>query len=206
MIKSDGEVIDEVVTGIFKAPHSYTGEDVAEISCHGSPYIQKKMLELMISAGARAAEPGEFTRRAFMNGKLDLTQVEAVADLIHSGSRTQHRVAMNQMRGGFTKELSALRSRLVDFISLIELELDFSEEDVEFADKDKLKELLKIIIDKIKIIRNSFELGNVIKTGIPVAIIGNTNSGKSTLLNLLLREEKPLYRILQVPQGIPSKM
>ena len=191
-ICDDNEIIDEVVTGIFRSPHSYTGEDLVEISCHGSLYIQKRILELMISRGARTAGPGEFTKRAFMNGKLDLTQVEAVADLIYSGSRTQHRVAMNQMRGGFAKELAKLRERLVDFISLIELELDFSEEDVEFADRRKLKELLQVITDKIKNIKDSFELGNVIKSGIPVAIAGNTNSGKSTLLNLLLKEEKAI--------------
>jgi tRNA modification GTPase len=190
---NDGtEIIDEVITAAFRSPHSYTGENLIEISCHGSLYVQKKILELMIANGAKPADPGEFTRRAFMNGKLDLTQVEAVADLIYSGSKTQHRVAISQMRGGFAKELSGLRAKLVDFISQIELELDFSEEDVEFADRHKLKELLDLIIEKTRKIRNSFELGNVIKSGIPVAIAGGTNSGKSTLLNLLLKEDKAI--------------
>ncbi len=189
----DGEeIIDEVVTGLYKAPHSYTGEDLVEISCHGSVYIQKRILELLVFKGARLAKPGEFTMRAFMNGKLDLTQVEAVADLIASGSKAAHRVAINQMRGGFTVEIKKLRDELLHFISLIELELDFSEEDVEFADRHQLKELLEHISQLILKLRNSFTLGNVIKNGVPVTIAGKTNSGKSTLLNLLLSEEKAI--------------
>ncbi|MBN1158457.1 MAG: tRNA uridine-5-carboxymethylaminomethyl(34) synthesis GTPase MnmE [Bacteroidales bacterium] len=191
-VRESDEIIDEVVVGLFRAPHSYTGEDLVEISCHGSVYIQKRILELLVSKGARLAQPGEFTMRAFMNGKLDLTQVEAVADLIASGSKAAHRVAMNQMRGGFTQEIKKLRDKLLGFISLIELELDFSEEDVEFADRSQLKALLEEIKQILQKLRNSFALGNVIKNGVPVAIAGKTNSGKSTLLNLLLSEEKAI--------------
>ncbi|MBN1158122.1 MAG: tRNA uridine-5-carboxymethylaminomethyl(34) synthesis GTPase MnmE [Bacteroidales bacterium] len=191
-IREGDEIIDEVVAGLFKAPHSYTGEDLVELSCHGSVYIQKRILELLVSKGARLARPGEFTMRAFLNGKLDLTQVEAVADLIASGSKASHRVAMNQMRGGFTSEIKKLRDKLLEFISLIELELDFSEEDVEFADRNQLKVLLEEITQLLQSIRNSFSLGNVIKNGVPVAITGKTNSGKSTLLNLLLSEERAI--------------
>lgn len=186
------EIIDQVITGIFRKPHSYTGEDTIEISCHGSPYIQKKVLELLVQSGARLATPGEFTMRAFFNGKLDLTQVEAVADLISSGSAASHRIAMNQMRGGFTKEIKKLRDKLLGFTSLVELELDFSEEDVEFADRQALKVLIDEIILNLENLSKSFQLGNVIKHGIPVAIVGKTNAGKSTLLNLLLREEKAI--------------
>ncbi|MBN2481861.1 MAG: tRNA uridine-5-carboxymethylaminomethyl(34) synthesis GTPase MnmE [Bacteroidales bacterium] len=191
-IRDEDEIIDEVVVGLFKAPHSYTGENLVEISCHGSVYIQKRILELLVSKGARLARPGEFTMRAFMNGKLDLTQVEAVADLIASGSKAAHRVAMSQMRGGFTEEIKKLRDKLLTFISLLELELDFSEEDVEFADRSQLKVLLEEITRLLQKLKNSFSLGNVIKNGVPVAIAGKTNSGKSTLLNLLLREEKAI--------------
>lgn len=186
------EIIDEVVTGIFRKPHSYSGEDTVEISCHGSVYIQKRILELLVKAGARIAKPGEFTMRAFLNGKLDLTQVEAVADLIASGSEAAHRIAISQMRGGFTKEIKKLRDKLLTFISLIELELDFSEEDVEFADRNALKKLIDEIAGTLETLSGSFVLGNVIKQGIPVAIVGKTNAGKSTLLNLLLREERAI--------------
>lgn len=186
------EIIDQVVTGIFRQPHSYSGEDTVEISCHGSPYIQKKILELLIESGARMATPGEFTMRAFFNGKLDLTQVEAVADLISSGSEAAHRIAINQMRGGFTKEIKRLRDKLLNFTTLVELELDFSEEDVEFADRNALKALINEINGTLQSLSDSFRLGNVIKQGIPVAIVGRTNAGKSTLLNLLLREEKAI--------------
>lgn len=186
------QVIDQVMVSLFKNPHSYSGEDTVEISCHGSPYIQKKVLELLVQSGARMATAGEFTMRAFLNGKLDLTQVEAVADLISSGSRASHRVAMHQMRGGFTGAIKKLRDKLLTFTSLVELELDFSEEDVEFADRGQLKALLDEITGVLESLSNSFTLGNVIKRGIPVAIVGKTNSGKSTLLNLLLREEKAI--------------
>jgi tRNA modification GTPase len=185
-------LVDQVVVSIFRAPHSYSGEDTVEISCHGSVYIQKRILELLVREGARMATAGEFTMRAFLNGKLDLTQVEAVADLIASGSAASHRVAMNQMRGGFTRELRNLRDKLLHFTSLIELELDFSEEDVEFADRTQLVALLKNISEVLEKLRDSFALGNVIKNGIPVAIVGKTNAGKSTLLNLLLSEEKAI--------------
>lgn len=189
----DGKlVVDEVMLGLYRAPHSYTGEDLVEISCHGSPVIQQKIMELLIRSGASTAKPGEFTMRAFLNGKMDLSQAEGVADVIASGSAAAHKLAINQMRGGFSAEISKLRSELLDFTSLIELELDFSEEDVEFADRTKLKTL----IDKIKHLLNklisSFEYGNAMKNGVPVAIIGPTNSGKSTLLNRLLQDDKAI--------------
>jgi len=186
------QIIDQVVVSLFKTPHSYSGEDTVEISCHGSPYIQKKILELLVQAGARMATAGEFTMRAFLNGKLDLTQVEAIADLIASGSQASHRVAMNQMRGGFTREIKKLRDKLLTFTTLIELELDFSEEDVEFADRAQLKALVTEITGALGNLSDSFALGNVLKLGIPVAIVGKSNAGKSTLLNLLLREEKAI--------------
>lgn len=189
----DGEqLLDQVVVSLFRSPHSYSGEDIIEISCHGSPYIQKRILELLVHSGARMATAGEFTMRAFLNGKLDLTQVEAVADLIASGSTAAHRVAMNQMRGGFTREIKKLRDRLLTFTSLVELELDFGEEDVEFADRRQLKLLLGEISGVVSHLIDSFSLGNVIKNGIPVAIAGKTNAGKSTLLNLLLSEERAI--------------
>lgn len=191
-IVDGNEIIDQVVVTLFKGPHSYSGEDTVEISCHGSPYIQKKILELLVKSGARMANAGEFTMRAFLNGKLDLTQVEAIADLIASGSQAAHRVAMNQMRGGFTREIKKLREKLLHFTTLIELELDFSEEDVEFADRKELKELITEISGVLGNLSDSFVLGNVIKQGIPVAIVGKTNAGKSTLLNLLLKEEKAI--------------
>ena len=191
-IISDGEVLDEVLVSLFHAPRSFTGEESVEISCHGSLFIQQRLMELLLTKGARMAQPGEFTRRAFRNGKLDLSQAEAVADLIASSSRAAHRVAMNQMRGGFAQKLTLLRDQLLQFVSLIELELDFSEEDVEFANREKLHELTFAIEAEIVRLIDSFRLGNVIKSGLPVAIIGETNVGKSTLLNLLLNEEKAI--------------
>jgi len=190
---SDGdELIDEVVVAIFRAPHSFTGEDVVEITCHGSVYIQQRILQLLITKGSRMAMPGEFTQRAFLNGKMDLSQAEAVADLIASTNRAAQKVAINQMRGGFSSELTNLRGELLHFIAMIELELDFSEEEVEFADRDQLKKLVSKIEVILRNLKNSFQLGNVIKNGIPVAIIGDTNVGKSTLLNALLNEEKAI--------------
>ena len=186
------ELLDEVVVTVFHAPHSFTGEESVEISCHGSVYIQQKLMELLIEGGARLAQPGEFTRRAFRNGKFDLTGAEAVADLIASTSEATHRVAMNQMRGGFARKLLLLREQLLQFVSLIELELDFSEEDVTFANREKLYELTRNIEGDLDRLIGSFQLGNAIKSGIPVAIIGETNVGKSTLLNLLLNEEKAI--------------
>lgn len=190
---ADGEeLVDEVVVSIFHAPHSFTGEDAIEITCHGSVYIQQRILQLLITKGARMARPGEFTQRAFLNGKMDLSQAEAVADLISSTNRAAQKVAINQMRGGFSAELSNLRHQLLHFIAMIELELDFSEEDVEFADRDQLKQLVARIEGMLRQLKNSFRLGNVIKNGIPVAIVGETNVGKSTLLNALLNEEKAI--------------
>ncbi len=190
---SDGnELIDEVVVSLFRAPHSFTGEDVVEITCHGSVYIQQRILQLLITKGARMALPGEFTQRAFLNGKMDLSQAEAVADLIASTNRAAQKVAINQMRGGFSSELTSLRGELLHFIAMIELELDFSEEDVEFADREQLKKLVSKIEAILRKLKDSFQLGNVIKNGIPVAIIGDTNVGKSTLLNALLNEEKAI--------------
>ncbi len=191
-IHSGGEVLDEVLVTVFRAPHSFTGEESVEISCHGSVFIQQRLMELLFANGARMAQAGEFTRRAFRNGKFDLSQAEAVADLIASSSRAAHRVAMNQMRGGFAGKLTQLRDKLLQFVSLIELELDFSEEDVEFANREKLYELTHEIEEEIVRLTDSFRLGNAIKNGIPVAIIGETNAGKSTLLNLLLNEERAI--------------
>lgn len=191
-IISGEQVIDEVLLSLFRAPNSYTGEDLIEISCHGAVYIQQKILELLVEAGARLAEPGEFTLRAFLNGKMDLSQAEAVADLIASSSAASHQVAMQQMRGGFSSELAKLREQLLNFISLIELELDFSEEDVEFADRRELQELVSRIAALIRALSRSFEFGNVIKNGVPVAIVGKTNVGKSTLLNALLHDERAI--------------
>lgn len=191
-ISDSTELIDEVIISIFKTPHSFTGEDVIEITCHGSVYIQQRILQLLISKGARMARPGEFTQRAFLNGKMDLSQAEAVADLIASTNRAAQKVAINQMRGGFSSELTNLRGELLHFIAMIELELDFSEEDVEFADRTQLKNLVSRIEIILRKLKNSFQLGNVIKNGIPVAIVGDTNVGKSTLLNALLNEEKAI--------------
>lgn len=186
------EVLDEAVVTFFKAPHSFTGEDSAEISVHGSVYIQQRLLELLVEEGARLAMPGEFTRRAFVNRKFDLAQAEAVADLIASQNESAHRLAMNQLKGGFSKELQIMRSKLLEMTALIELELDFSEEDVTFADRGQLKVLLHEIMDHVNRLKDSFRLGNAIKNGIPVAIVGETNTGKSTLLNALLGEDRAI--------------
>lgn len=192
VIRRGEEVIDEVMAVVFRAPHSYTGEESAEIYCHGSEYIAQEILKLLMERGARLAEGGEFTKRAFLNGKLDLAQAEAVADLIASQTKAAHDVAMAQMKGGFSQELSKMRGDLVEIVSLMELELDFSEEDVEFADRVRLKELLEAVCAHLDKLIESFALGNVIKNGVPVAIVGATNTGKSTLLNALLGEEKAI--------------
>lgn len=192
IIESGNNLVDEVVVGLYKAPHSFTGEDIVEISCHGSVYIQQQILQLLISKGARMAKPGEFTQRAFLNGKMDLSQAEAVADLIASGNAAAHKLALTQMRGGYSLEINQLRSELLRFAALIELELDFSEEDVEFADRTTLIELSSRIAHLLKKLTESFRLGNAIKNGIPVAIIGETNVGKSTLLNALLNEDRAI--------------
>lgn len=188
----NGHVIDEVVVSLYKGPRSYTGEDVIEISCHGSPYIQQQIIEATIAAGARLAKPGEFTQRAFLNGKLDLTQAESVADLIASNSAASHQTAMQQMRGGFSKELHTLREQLITFSALIELELDFSQEDVEFADRTRLYELVTNAATTIRHLIDSFRMGNVIKNGVNTAIVGKPNAGKSTLLNTLLNENRAI--------------
>lgn len=189
---SDKSIIDEVLVTIFKNPASYTGEDTIEISGHGSPFVLQKILEAAIAAGARHAEAGEFTRRAFLNGKLDLTQAEAVADLIAAGSQAQQQAALQQLRGGFSKELSHLREQMIQFAALIELELDFSDEDVEFADRTQFKNLIEELKTRTGKLLESFQLGNVIKNGVRVAIIGKPNAGKSTLLNALLNEERAI--------------
>ncbi len=187
-----GAVIDEVLVSIFRTPHSYTGENSVEISCHASSYIVSTIIDLLCSAGCRAASPGEFTERAFLNGKMDLAQAEAVADVIASQNAAAHRVAFSQMKGGFSSELRSMRSELLEIVSLMELELDFSEEEVEFADRSRLDSLLESVISHISRLIDSFRLGNAIKNGVPVAIAGATNTGKSTLLNALLGEESAI--------------
>ena len=188
----DGSPVDEVLVSIFRAPHSYTGENSVEISCHASKYIVQQIMLLLLNAGARAAEPGEFTRRAFLNGKMDLAQAEAVADLIASQSAGAHKIAFSQMKGGFSSELKDMRSRLLEIVALMELELDFSEEEVEFADRTQLNTLLDKVMVHISRLVDSFRLGNAIKNGVPVAIAGATNTGKSTLLNALLGEDRAI--------------
>ena len=189
---SQEEIIDEVMVSVFKAPKTFTAEDLVEISCHGSPYIQQQIIEVLIKNGARVAQPGEFTQRAFLNGRIDLSQAEAVADLISAENKASHKVALNQMRGGISSELKDLREELINFTALIELELDFSEEDVEFANREELRLLIQNLKIKIQNLVSTFEYGNAIKNGVPVAIIGKPNAGKSTLLNALLNEERAI--------------
>jgi len=191
-IRDEGKIIDEVVVSLFKAPHSYTKENVVEISCHGSDYIVEQIIKATLKQNARLAQAGEFTKRAFLNGQFDLAQAEAVADLIASDSRLSHEVAMKQMRGGFSQEIKHLRAQLIHFASMIELELDFGEEDVEFADRTALQNLIYHIQKLIRDLLKSFEFGNVIKQGVPVVIVGKPNAGKSTLLNVLLNEERAI--------------
>jgi tRNA modification GTPase len=191
-IREDDELVDEVLVSVFKGPNSYTGEDVIELSCHGSPYIRQKIINLLLDRGARSANAGEFTLRAFMNKKMDLSQAEAVADLISSESEASHKLAMQQMRGGFSSEIGKLREELINFASLIELELDFSEEDVEFADRSELKDLILKVHKLAQGLIESFKVGNVLKNGVPVVIAGKPNAGKSTLLNQILKEERAI--------------
>ncbi|MEQ9581614.1 MAG: tRNA uridine-5-carboxymethylaminomethyl(34) synthesis GTPase MnmE, partial [Arenibacter sp.] len=191
-ITENDKVLDEVLVSLFKGPHSYTGEDVVEISCHGSPYIQQQIIQLFLRNGCRMANAGEFTLRAFLNGKMDLSQAEAVADLIASDNEASHQIAIQQMRGGFSNEIKKLRDQLLNFASLMELELDFAEEDVEFADRSQFKKLLTKIQRILQRLIDSFAVGNVIKNGIPIAIVGEPNVGKSTLLNALLNEERAI--------------
>ena len=191
-IRDEGKIIDEVLTSLFVAPKSYTGENVVEVSCHGSDYIIQQLMELFIRKGARLAEAGEFTMRAFLNGQMDLSQAEAVADLIASSSESSHAIAMQQMRGGFSDEIKVLRQQLLDFASLIELELDFGEEDVEFANRDELQKLVTKIRTLLKALLDSFQMGNVFKNGVNTVIAGRPNAGKSTLLNAILNEERAI--------------
>ena len=191
-IRENDVLVDEVLVSVFKGPNSYTGEDVIELSCHGSPYIRQKIINLLLDRGARSANAGEFTLRAFMNKKMDLSQAEAVADLISSESEASHKLAMQQMRGGFSSEIEKLREELINFASLIELELDFSEEDVEFADRSELKDLILKVHKLAQGLIESFKVGNVLKNGVPVVIAGKPNAGKSTLLNQILKEERAI--------------
>jgi len=191
-IVEGSDLIDEVLFVWFKAPYSYTGQDMVEISCHGSLYIQHKIIDMLIVAGARIAMPGEFTQRAFLNGKIDLSQSEAIADLIASGAKASHRLAINQMKGKLSNEILLLREKLLEFISLIELELDFSEEDVEFADRKQLNALIAVLIARISELLATFRYGNAIKNGIPVTIAGKPNTGKSSLLNMLVNEDRAI--------------
>lgn len=190
--RGEREIVDDVLVTVFRSPHSYTGEDSVEISCHGSEYIQQEILMLLVSKGVRLAGPGEFSQRAFLNGKMDLLQAEAVADLIASENYASHKIAMQQMKGGFSSELKTMRTDLLDLVSLMELELDFGEEDVEFADRNRLRTMLDSINERVSALIDSFKVGNVIKNGVPVAIVGATNTGKSTLLNALLGEDKAI--------------
>lgn len=192
VLKRDGTLLDDVLVSVFKAPHSYTGEDSAEISCHGSNYIVRELLSMLTDNGAKYAAGGDFTKRAFLNGKMDLAQAEAVCDLISSETEAAHDVAMQQMRGGFSKELEAMRTNLLQIVSLLELELDFSDEEVQFADRKELQKLLDDSCSQINSLISSFKLGNAIKSGVPVAIVGATNTGKSTLLNALLKEDRAI--------------
>ena len=191
-LRDEGVILDEALVSVFKAPHSYTGENVVEISCHGSDFIIRRVMEVLVKKGARPADRGEFTMRAFLNGKMDLSQAEAVADLIASNSESSHELAMQQMRGGFSEEIKKLRQQLIDFASLIELELDFGEEDVEFANRGELRALVEKIQGIIKSLIDSFHLGNVMKNGVSTVIVGRPNAGKSTLLNALLKEDRAI--------------
>jgi tRNA modification GTPase len=191
-LQDGDQKIDDVVITLFRGPHSFTGEDTVEIACHGSAFIQQRILELLLTKGAHMAKPGEFTMRAYLNGKLDLSQAEAVGDLIASENAAAHKQALHQMRGGFSKEINSLRTRLIHFASMVELELDFAEEDVEFANRDQLRSLLQEILGVVDSLKDSFRLGNALKHGVPVAILGAPNAGKSTLLNALLNEERAI--------------
>ena len=205
ILDNAGAVLDEVLVSIFRAPHSYTGENSVEISCHASSYIVSSVMNLLYAAGAHAAEPGEFTQRAFLNGKMDLAQAEAVADVIASQNAAAHRIAFKQMKGGFSSELKSMRGELLELVSLMELELDFSEEEVEFADRSRLDNLLVEIISHVGRLIDSFRLGNAIKNGVPVAIAGATNTGKSTLLTPFSAKTVRSFPTSTEPPATPSK-